>query len=387
MPSVSSRAQIPPFLAMDVLAEANRLEASGRRVYHLETGQPGTKAPRVALDAVRTALEHDALGYTEALGRPAFKEAVAGHYRAVYGLSIDPVRIVATTGSSSGFILAFLAAFDAGQRLVMGAPGYPAYRNTAMALNLEPVVIPAGLATRFQLPLDQLERIESAHGLLIASPGNPTGTVIPPSDLAAIAGICRTKGWRLISDEIYHGLAYGPQTPCALSFAPDAIVINSFSKYFSMTGWRIGWMIVPEDMVRAVERLAQNLFISPPAMSQVAAVAALSPGAHEELEGHVRAYRQNRDVLIAALRKAGVTDIAPADGAFYVYACVEAYCEDSRALSAALLSETGIAATPGWDFDPADGGKWMRFSTAGRASDIEAASELLSPWLLRRKQR
>ena len=381
MPDVSIRSQIAPFLAMDVLREANRREAAGQKIYHLETGQPGTPAPQAALLAVQETLRREPLGYTDALGRPALKEAIARLYRDRYGLNVDPSRVVTTTGSSAGFILSFLAAFDAGQRLVMGTPGYPAYRNTALALNIEPICIPAGLATGFQLPLDRLAQVENAHGLLIASPGNPTGTLISPADLASIAEICRAKNWRLISDEIYHGLSYDSPAASILEFAPDAIVVNSFSKYFSMTGWRIGWMIVPPGMVRAVERLAQNLFISPPAISQIAAEAALSSEARRELEGHTQSYRRNRDVLLAALQRGGVRDVAPADGAFYLYACVEPFCADSRDFAARLLEETGVAATPGWDFDPVEGGKWIRFSTAGTQGDIDAAAALLSPWL------
>lgn len=384
MPPTSSRSQVAAFMAMDVLRQANALEASGRRVFHLETGQPATTAPRAALHAVRAALSSHPLGYTEALGRVALKEAIARHYQDAYGLTIDPGRVVVTTGSSSGFILSFLAAFDAGQKLAMGLPGYPAYRNTALALNIEPVLVPAGPESGFRLPLDALSDIEGAHGLLIASPGNPTGTILPPEDLAAIARLCGRKGWHLISDEIYHGLNYDQPAQTILSYAPDAIVVNSFSKFYSMTGWRIGWMIVPGAMVRTIERLAQNLFISPPAVSQVAAEAALSAEARFELDGHVAVYRRNRDVLAAALKAGGVNRTAPATGAFYVYADVSAHCRDSTELASQLLAETGVAATPGWDFDPIAGGSWLRLSYAGASAEIAAASALLTPWLARR---
>lgn len=374
-------------MAMDVLARANALEASGQRVYHLETGQPSTPAPKPALLAARQALEGDPLGYTEALGKPALKQAIAAQYLENYGLEIDARRIVVTTGSSAGFILSFLAAFDAGDRLVMGVPGYPAYRNTAAALNIEPVAIPAGPDTGFQLPLRTLETINGASGLLIASPANPTGTVIPPGDLKAIAGICRTKNWRLISDEIYHGLSYSGPAQTVLAFSPDAIVVNSFSKYYSMTGWRIGWLVVPEDLVRAIERLAQNLFISPPAISQFAALAALSAEARLELNGHVAVYRRNRDVLAAALKAGGIVRMAPADGAFYLYADVSSIAPDSRELAAALLTETGVAVTPGWDFDPANGGSWLRLSYAGAETELREAAGRLSAWLAQRTRR
>jgi aspartate/methionine/tyrosine aminotransferase len=243
------------------------------------------------------------------------------------------------------------------------------------------------LATGFQLPLDVLEQIDGAHGLLIASPANPTGTVIPGHELESIAGLCRSKRWRLIADEIYHGLSYGVETPSVLSFAPDAIVVNSFSKYYSMTGWRIGWMIVPETMVRTVERLAQNLFISPPAISQFAALGALTAEARTELDGHVKAYWRNRNVLAMALKAGGISSIAPGDGAFYLYAHVGEITVDSRVLASELLSETGVAATPGWDFDPDGGGAWLRLSYAGAESDIREASGILSSWLAHRPRR
>lgn len=379
----SSRAQVAAFLAMDVLSEANRLEASGQRIFHLETGQPGGAAPKAARDAARRALDEDPLGYTEALGRPALKAAIAGHYAAQYGLEIDPKRVIVTTGSSSAFILSFLALFDAGQGLAMPVPGYPAYRNTALALNLKPIGVAAGPETQFQIPLDMLWKTNAAHGLLIASPGNPTGTVIPHTELAHLAALCREKRWRLVSDEIYHGLIYDVRAETALNVAPDAIVINSFSKYFAMTGWRIGWMIVPDSLVRPIERLAQNLFISPPAISQVAALAALSADAKAELETLVRGYRRNRDRLKAALSAAGLTRIAPADGAFYLYADISAFGDDSATLAKRLLNETGVAVTPGWDFDPDCGGAWIRLSYAGTERDVTEAAERLTAWFRR----
>jgi aspartate/methionine/tyrosine aminotransferase len=378
---MSSRAQVAPFLAMDVLREANRLEADGRRIYHLETGQPGAKAPAAARAAAKASLDNDLLGYTEALGRPALKKAIAARYARQYGLEIDPQRVVITTGSSAGFVLAFLTLFEAGQGLAMAAPGYPAYRNTAIALNLVPQQIPAGDPQNFLLEPQQLAKLEHTHGLLLASPGNPTGTVLPRPVLAGLAALCREKGWPLISDEIYHGLTYGAETVTALSVEPDAIVINSFSKYFAMTGWRIGWMILPERIVRTVERLAQNLYISPPTISQVAALAALT--ADDELQTHVAAYRRNRDRLLEALNAGGLNKTAPADGAFYLYTDISRLGPDAAVIAKRLLQETGIAVTPGMDFDPQDGGHWLRLSYAGAEAEVAEAAGILTAWLKR----
>ena len=375
--TISRRAQIDAFLAMDVMARANRRALSGKAVFHLETGQPGCRAPKEALAAAAAALGTDNLGYTEALGRPALRERIARHYGEAYGVDLPASRVVVTTGSSAGFILAFLAAFDAGDRLAMAVPGYPAYRNTAKALDLEPVFIRCGPEENFRLHPDALSRSNHWHGALIASPANPTGTMMTREEIAAIADVCARRDAWLISDEIYHGITYGPRGETALSVAPDAIIINSFSKYYAMTGWRIGWMIVPESLVRPIERLAQNLYISPAAISQVAALAAME--ATTELDSHVALYGRNRARLLEALRRAGITTIAPADGAFYLYADVSRFGSASR-MAEQLLDEAGVAATPGLDFDPQEGDGWLRLSYAGSETEVAAAADAFAKW-------
>lgn len=373
----SARSQVEPFRVMEVLASANRRARSGQPVYHLEAGQPSTPAPALALEAASRALASMTLGYTEALGVPQLRERISAHYSEWYGVPVPAERIVVTTGSSAAFILAFLLSFDAGQTLAIANPGYPAYRNIAGALNIRTELIPCGLESGFRLKAASIAS-HHADGVLIASPSNPCGTIIAPSDLEAIANHCRSKGMRLISDEIYHGLTYGGRAETALRFDPDAIVINSFSKYFSMTGWRIGWMVLPANCVGTVERLAQNFYISPPTISQVAALAALD--AREELETHVRRYERNRNTLLSALEKSGFNEIAPAEGAFYLYARTAHLGLASENFSKRLLAETGIAATPGTDFDPINGQSWIRFSYAGSEADIASASSLLVPW-------
>ena len=316
----SQRSEVAPFIVMDVLDRANALAVAGRTVFHLEAGQPSTQAPKLALDAAREALGRDVLGYTEALGRPALRERIARHYRERHGIEVPPERVLITAGSSAGFVLAFLALFDEGQTLAMATPGYPAYRNIAHALGLSPRLIPCREAVQFRLTARAVEEAEGIDGLLIASPANPSGTVIGARELEAIVGVCGRRGVKLISDEIYHGIAYGADARTALAYTDDVIVINSFSKYFSMTGWRIGWMVVPESLARPIERLTQNFYISPTTISQTAALAALD--AREELEGHVRVYARNRERLLAAVTACGFGAVAPADGAFYVYANV-----------------------------------------------------------------
>jgi aspartate/methionine/tyrosine aminotransferase len=380
----SKRSEVAPFLAMDVMDQANGLARAGRTVFHLETGQPGTRAPRLAIQAVSRALGEDLLGYTEALGRPALRERLARHYRDIYGVAVAPERIVVTTGSSAGFTLAFLALFDAGEMLAMASPGYPAYRNIAHAMGLVPNFIPCREESAFRLTARAVADAGEGEGLLIASPANPSGTVIDEAELKAIIDVCARRGQKLISDEIYHGITYGARAQTALAFTDDAIVINSFSKYFSMTGWRIGWMVVPADLVRTFERLAQNFYISPPAVSQVAALAALS--ASDELDGHVRTYSTNRARLLRAVKEAGFGVVAPADGAFYVYADVSPFGLSASAFAKSLLSDTGIAATPGVDFDPAQGERWLRFSYAGSTGEIERAADALVAWCKARRR-
>jgi aspartate/methionine/tyrosine aminotransferase len=376
---LSRRAMVPPFIAMDVLREANERAAAGADVIHLEVGQPSTPAPRLVVEAAEAALRRAVLGYTDALGLPALREAIARHYQRAYRVAIDPARIIVTTGSSSGFILSFLAAFDAGERVALAAPSYPAYRNILAALDLVPVELPAGPAERYQPTLDLLrgER-ERLDGLVIASPANPTGSMIDPVTLAAIAKHCTATGIRLISDEIYHGITFARPAVSAVSLSDDAIIVNSFSKYYSMTGWRIGWMIVPSDMTRAIECLAQNLFISPPALAQYAALAAFD--ATEELEANCRRYAENRALLLSELPKAGFENFAPADGAFYLYADIAALTNDSREFCSRMLREIGVACTPGIDFDPKRGDATMRLCFAGATGDIAEAMRRLRNW-------
>lgn len=376
---LSRRALVPPFIAMDVLREANELAAGGTDVIHLEVGQPSTPAPRRVVEAAQAALLREVLGYTDALGLPALREAIARHYERAYRVTIDPARIVITTGSSAGFILAFLAAFDAGERVALAAPSYPAYRNILAALDLMPVELPAGPAEHYQPTVDLLRGVrEPVDGLIIASPANPTGSMVDAATLTAIAKHCEAAGIRLISDEIYHGITYEKPAATATALSTDAMVVNSFSKYYSMTGWRIGWMIVPPGMLRAVECLAQNLFISPPALAQHAALAAFD--ATEELEANCRRYAENRALLLAELPKIGFERFAPADGAFYLYADIAALTNDSRDFCSRMLREIGVACTPGVDFDPRRGHATMRLCFAGATADIAEAMRRLRGW-------
>ncbi len=377
----SRRGLVPPFIAMDVLRAANAAEAAGRSVIHLEVGQPGTPAPAAVLDAARQALAGDRIGYTDALGILALRKAIAGHYRERYGVAIDPAEIVVTTGSSAAFQLAFLAAFEPGDRVALAAPGYPAYRNILGALDLEPVLIEVGENAHYQPSPELLAEAGDLAGLILASPANPTGTMIPAAEFEMLANYCRERAIRLVSDEIYHGITYETAAQTARAFGNQAIVINSFSKYYSMTGWRLGWMLVPPDLARSVECLAQNFYISPPALSQLAAVPVF--GCRTELDGHVARYRANRDRLIETMRKAGLTRFAPAEGAFYLYVDVSALTRDSVAFCKRMLDETGVATTPGRDFDPIHGDSWIRLSFAGSTEDIEEARRRLSAWLPR----
>jgi aspartate/methionine/tyrosine aminotransferase len=376
---VAGRGQIPPFIVMDVLRAANEREAAGHGALHLEVGQPGTGAPAGVIAAAHAALDADKLGYTEALGIPPLRAAIARHYREQYGLDVPEARIVVTTGSSGGFVLAFLSAFEAGDRVALAAPGYPAYRNILSALGIEVVDLLTGPESRFQPTAALLEAQDlQVDGLIVASPSNPTGTMLSADELRDLAACCARRGIRLISDEIYHGITFGLPAASALASSDDAIVINSFSKYFSMTGWRIGWMVVPEALLRAIECLAQNLFISPPSLSQHAAVAAFDCRA--ELDANVARYARNREVLLHELPKAGFERLAPADGAFYLYADIRHLSNDSVAFCRRMLDETGVATTPGTDFDPQRGAGTMRFSFAGSTEDMEEAARRLIAW-------
>lgn len=319
---IARRGTVPPFIVMDVMRAAAEREATGAATLHLEVGQPSTGLPRKAADRVAALMASGApLGYTVALGLPELREKIAGHYRKTHGATVSPQRIVATMGSSAGFILAFLSAFDVGDRVGVTRPGYPAYRHILKALGIEPVAIPVGPETRFQPTVEVLETIDGRlDGLIVTSPSNPTGTVMPPDELKRVVAWCDTNRVRLISDEIYHGITFGMSADTVAEIAPDAIVVNSFSKYFCMTGWRLGWLVVPEDMVRPIECLAQNLFISAPTLSQHAGIAVFD--CEEELEANVRRYARNREILLDGLPAAGFDRLAPADGAFYLYADV-----------------------------------------------------------------
>jgi aspartate/methionine/tyrosine aminotransferase len=377
----SRRGLVPPFIAMDVLRAANAREAAGQSVIHLEVGQPGTPAARAVLEAARAALAEDRIGYTDALGIAPLREAIALHYREQYGVAVDPAEIVVTTGSSAAFQLAFLAAFEPGDRVALAAPGYPAYRNILSALGLEPVPIEVGENAHYQPNPELLAAHGDLAGLIVASPANPTGTMIAEPDLARLALWCHERGIRLVSDEIYHGITYEHPAQTARAFGSQAIVINSFSKYYSMTGWRLGWMVVPPDLARSVECLAQNFYISPPALSQLAALPVF--GCRAELDGHVARYRANRDLLLDMLRGAGLRRFAPAEGAFYLYVDVSALTADSQQFCQRMLAETGVAATPGRDFDPLHGDRWLRLSFAGSTGDIAEAASRLADWLKR----
>lgn len=376
---VAQRGLIDPFIVMDVMRAANELAAAGEDVLHLEVGQPGTPAPQQVIAAAQRALRDELLGYTDSMGVAELRQRIARHYVDFYGVSVDPARVVVTTGSSGGFLLSFLSAFESGDRVAMAAPGYPAYRNILTALGVEPVLLETTAADRFQ-PTPELLRAVSGDldGLILASPSNPTGTMVGRAELEALVAWCRKAGVRLISDEIYHGITYGSPAVTAAGLDDDAIVINSFSKYFSMTGWRLGWMVAPEALLRPIECLTQNLFISPPSLSQFAGIAAFDCG--DELAGNVARYARNREILLDRLPKAGFDRLAPADGAFYIYADVAHMTNDSPEFCRRMLAEAHVAATPGVDFDPFNGHKFVRFSFAGTEDDITAACGRLDAW-------
>ena len=377
---IGKSASVAPFHVMDVIAAANARQAAlppgAPHVIHMEMGQPSTGAPQGAVRALQAALSAGRpMGYTETFGLPALRERLSAHYHDWYGKAVPASRIAVVTGASGAFPLAFLAAFDPGDRVALAAPYYPPYVNILIALGIEPVIMPSGPETRFQPTPALLDRLDPPpNGLIVASPCNPVGSMLHPDEFAALARWCADHGTRLISDEIYHGLTYGQPLSTA-AHLPHAVVINSFSKYFSMTGWRIGWMVLPDDLVRPVERLAQNLAISPPHASQVAALAALD--CHDELRANVATYRRNRDFLLRALPQAGLDRLSPAEGAFYIYADVSARTDDSAAFGARMLAETGVAAAPGIDFDRARGHHFLRFSYCGAPADMDDATARL----------
>ncbi|MCI2398066.1 aminotransferase class I/II-fold pyridoxal phosphate-dependent enzyme [Aliiroseovarius subalbicans] len=362
----SSRSSVDPFIVMDVMEAARAAEAAGRHIIHMEVGQPGTPAPAGARAALSATMESDALGYTVALGIPELRERIASLYKDWYNLDLDPARVVVTPGSSGAFILAFTALFDAGDKVGLGEPGYPSYRQILRALDLEPVGIATSAENRLQpVPADLPPGLA---GLITASPANPSGTMLDHDHLSALIGATQDMGASFISDEIYHGLQYEGRAVSALEVSDDVYVVNSFSKYFSMTGWRAGWMVVPEDHVRVIERIAQNMFICAPHASQVTALAAMD--CHDELNANLAVYAENRQLMIDGLPRAGFDRFAPPDGAFYIYADVSAHTDDSRAFAAEILEKAGVAVTPGLDFDPVRGHQTLRFSYARATEDI-----------------
>jgi aspartate/methionine/tyrosine aminotransferase len=378
----SARSDVPPFMVMDVMAAAARIEAAGGHVIHMEVGQPAAPAPSCAIAAAHKALDEARIDYTSALGMPSLRARIAKHYRDTYGCAVDPDRIVITTGSSGGFILAFLSMFEPGDRVAVTVPGYPPYRHILNALGCEPVLIETSSATRHALTGEALlaaHRKAPLKGVLVGSPANPTGTMMSRQALTGLIEAAESAGIRFMSDEIYHGLDYAFPAVTAAELSPHALVINSFSKYFCMTGWRVGWMVVPEPLVRPIERLQQNLSISVPTLSQIAAEAAFE--GHEEMEAIKRGYQENRRILIEGLPKAGLTKFLPADGAFYLYADVSDFTSDSFEFAGRMLEKTHVAATPGVDFDPIHGRSFIRFSYARSADEMREAVTRIARWL------
>ena len=378
----SARSAVPPFMVMDVMAAAARLEAQGRRVVHMEVGQPAEGAPAAAIAAVRAALGSGPLGYTETLGIPALRERIARSYAEKHQLDVDPARIVVTTGSSAGFMLAFLALLEPGDRIAVAVPGYPPYRHILTALGCEPVLIETTAQTRWTITSDALVAAHNTRplrGVLIGSPANPTGTMMPADALAGLMRTAEDAGIVFISDEIYHGLDYAFAAQSAACISPNAIIINSFSKYFCMTGWRVGWMVVPPHLVRPIERLQQNLAISVPTLSQIAALAAFD--GRDELEAIKHGYEENRKILLDGLPRAGLEKFLPVDGAFYLYADVSRFSNDSFDFATRMLEEAGVAATPGVDFDPLHGKNFLRFCYAGSRAEMHEAVERIGQWL------
>ncbi|MBE9940072.1 pyridoxal phosphate-dependent aminotransferase [Cellulosimicrobium cellulans] len=388
---VSRRSHVPPFAVMEVLAEANRLRDAGASVLNLCAGEPSTGASDVVRRRAIELLEHGDLGYTESLGVPALRRAIAEHYDRWYGVEIDPARVAVTTGSSGGFLLAFLAAFDVGDRVALARPGYPAYKNILRALGCEVVELDCGPETRYQPTVSQLMEAYydgGLDGLVVASPANPTGTMILPAELDAVATWCTDHDVRLVSDEIYHGIVYGDgedgpaaALPTAARYVPDgAVVVNSFSKYWAMTGWRLGWLVLPDELVGPVDALAGNVALSPPALAQHAGVAAFSSEGYAAAAENVARYAASRELVLSRLDDLGWSRVAPADGAFYVYADVSGDGLDSVTWCARLLAEAGVALTPGTDFDGVRGGDWVRLSFAAAPSTVAEAVERIAAW-------
>ncbi|MFC0242687.1 pyridoxal phosphate-dependent aminotransferase [Rhodopseudomonas telluris] len=378
----SARSDVPPFMVMDVMAAADKIEAAGGHVIHMEVGQPWAPAPRTAIAAAHAALEQGRIDYTSALGLPSLRARIAQHYRETYNCDVAPERIVVTTGSSGAFILSFLAQFEPGDRVAVTVPGYPPYRHILNALGCVPVPIETHSETRHALTGEALlaaHRKAPLKGVLVGSPANPTGTMMTRAALSELIAVAESEGIRFISDEIYHGLDYAFLAVTAAELSPHAVVINSFSKYFCMTGWRVGWMVLPEALVRPVERLQQNLAISVPTLSQIAAEAAFD--GRDEMETVKRGYEINRQILITGLPQAGLTEFLPADGAFYLYADVSKFTSDSFDFTKRMLAEAHVAATPGTDFDPLRGKDFVRFSYARSADDMREAVQRITDWL------
>ena len=381
---VATRAAVPPFHVMDLLAAAAQRQRTHGDLVNMVAGQPSTPAPRPVREAAKRAIDEEVLGYTVALGIPELREAIAGHHKRAYGLDVGIEDVVVTTGSSGGFLLAFLAAFDAGDRVAIARPGYPCYRNVLSALGCEVVELPTGPESRFQPTVEMLESLERpVQGLVVASPANPTGTMLAPEELAALAAWCESHGVQLISDEIYHGIEYASpmQHATAWQTSREAVVFHSFSKYFSMTGWRIGWMLVPERLRRAVDVLTGNFTICPPVLGQHAAIAAFDPESYAEVDALGARCAATRALVLDGLPRLGINRLAPADGAFYVYADVSHLTDDSMALCHRLLADTGVATAPGVDFDTVDGSRFLRFSFAGAPSEMAEALDRMEAWV------
>jgi aspartate/methionine/tyrosine aminotransferase len=370
---------IEPFHAIAISRLAHALKAEGRSIIHMEFGQPSTGAPAAAIATAHNVLDSDGLGYWES---PALKTRLARYYLDTYGVTVAPEQFILTCGASPALLLALISSFEPGARIAMARPGYVAYRNTVKALRQVPVEIPCDASVRFQLTAAALAAIEPApDGVIIASPANPTGTIIDAGELAAIAAVCRERGIRIISDEIYHGLSYIEPAHSMLEFTPDALVVSSFSKYFSMVGWRLGWLLVPAEHLEKARAYAGNLFLTAPSLSQHAGRVALD--CHDELQGHVAAYARNRQLLLDALPRFGLTSIAPPDGAFYIYADIGHLTDNSLKFCQTLLRDTGVATAPGLDFDPVEGHHFIRFSFAVSPPEVEDAIERLTTWFAR----
>lgn len=371
-----TRAEIEPFHAIGISRLAHQLKGEGALIIHMEFGQPSTGAPAPAIARAHQVLDSDGMGYWES---PALKARIARHYQETYGVALEAEQVILTCGASPALVLALSSAFTPGDRIALARPGYVAYRNSLKALHLTPVEIACGPESRYQLTAQALAALDPAPaGVIIASPANPTGTIIPPQELAAIAEVCRERGIRIVSDEIYHGLSYVGPTHSMLEFEPTALIVNSFSKYFSMVGWRLGWLVAPADLVARARAFVGNLFLTAPSLSQHAGLAAMD--AREELEGHVAVYRANRQLLLDALPSLGLTAIAPPDGAFYIWADIGHLTDDSLAFCERLLRETGVATAPGLDFDPVEGRRFIRFSFAVSTQEVREALERIQPW-------